>query len=35
MTTRFDHVKKAQRRKEIFPKDCEKAFDMVAKFANL
>jgi multimeric flavodoxin WrbA len=33
VATRFDHVKKAQRRKEIFPKDCEKAFDMGARFA--
>ena len=35
VATRFDPVKKAQRRKEIFPKDCEKAFEMGARFANL
>jgi multimeric flavodoxin WrbA len=31
---RFDPDKKAQRRKEIFPKDCEKAFEMGARFAK-
>ena len=31
---RFDPEKKARRRKEIFPKDCEKAFDMGARFAK-
>jgi hypothetical protein len=31
---RFDPAKKAKRRKEIFPKDCEKAFEMGAKFAK-
>jgi len=31
---RFDPVKKAQRRKEIFPIDCQKAFDMGARFAT-
>lgn len=31
---RFDPKKKAQRRKEVFPKDCEKAFDMGARFAE-
>ncbi|MCX5799113.1 MAG: flavodoxin family protein, partial [Proteobacteria bacterium] len=31
---RFDPEKKAKRRKEIFPKDCEKAFDMGARFAK-
>jgi multimeric flavodoxin WrbA len=30
----FDPEKKAKRRKEIFPKDCEKAFDMGARFAR-
>jgi multimeric flavodoxin WrbA len=35
VATRFDPVKKAQRRKEIFPKDCEKAFGMGAIFANI
>jgi hypothetical protein len=32
--TRFDPVKKAQRRKEIFRIDCRKAFDMGAKLAG-
>ena len=32
---RFDADKKAQRRKEVFPKDCEKAFEMGARFAKL
>jgi multimeric flavodoxin WrbA len=31
---RFDPVKKAQRRKEIFPIDCKKAFDMGVRFAS-
>ncbi|MGD2270987.1 MAG: hypothetical protein PVI06_11355, partial [Desulfobacterales bacterium] len=31
---RFDPAKKAERRKEIFPKDCEKAFEMGVKFAK-
>ena len=31
---RFDPEKKAQRRREIFPKDCEKAFEMGARFAR-
>lgn len=35
LATRFDAQKKAERRKEIFPKDCEKAFDMGARFAGL
>ena len=30
---RFDPVKKARRREEIFPKDCEKAFQMGVRFA--
>lgn len=30
----FDPEKKAKRYKEIFPKDCEKAFDMGARFAK-
>jgi multimeric flavodoxin WrbA len=34
LSTRFDPVKKQQRRKEIFPKDCEKALAMGARFAN-
>lgn len=28
VSSRFDPEKKAQRRKEVFPKDCEKAFEM-------
>lgn len=31
---RFDPQKKAKRREEMFPKDCEKAFDMGAGFAR-
>ena len=31
---RFDLEKKAKRRKEVFPKDCEKAFDMGVRFAK-
>lgn len=31
---RFDHDKKVARRKEVFPRDCEKAFTMGAKFAR-
>ena len=31
---RFDPEKKAQRRREIFPKDCERAFEMGARFAG-
>ena len=34
VSTRFDHKKEAQRRKEIFPTDCEKAFRMGAGFAE-
>ena len=34
VSSRFDPEKKAQRRKEIFPKDCEKAFGMGAGFAG-
>ena len=30
----FDPEKKAKRRKEIFPKDCEKAFEMGVRFAK-
>jgi multimeric flavodoxin WrbA len=30
----FDPEKKAQRRKEVFPVDCKKAFDMGVKFAS-
>ena len=28
LATRFDHVKKKQRHEEVFPLDCQKAFDM-------
>ena len=31
---RFDPEKKAMRRKEVFPKDCEKAYEMGVRFAN-
>ncbi len=31
---RFDPEKKAKRRKEVFPKDCEKAYEMGVRFAN-
>ena len=31
---RFDEKKKAKRRKEVFPKDCKKAFEMGARFAG-
>jgi multimeric flavodoxin WrbA len=34
VSSRFDPEKKALRRKEIFPKDCEKAFDMGVGFAG-
>jgi multimeric flavodoxin WrbA len=34
VSSRFDPEKKAQRRKDIFPKDCEKAFDMGVRFAE-
>lgn len=30
----FDTKRKAKRRKEIFPKDCENAFEMGARFAG-
>jgi multimeric flavodoxin WrbA len=30
----FDVEKKAKRREEVFPKDCEKAFEMGARFAR-
>ncbi len=30
----FDVEEKTKRRKEVFPKDCEKAFQMGSKFAN-
>ena len=31
---RFDPEKKAKQREEVFPKDCEKAFEMGVKFAK-
>jgi multimeric flavodoxin WrbA len=31
---RFDSEHKAKRRNEVFPKDCEKAFEMGVRFAN-
>jgi len=31
---RFNHEQKAQRRRDVFPKDCEKAFDMGARLAK-
>lgn len=31
---RFDPQQKAKRRKEVFPEDCEKAFDMGSRFAE-
>ena len=31
---RFDPEKKAKQRKEVFPKDCQKAFEMGAKFVR-
>lgn len=34
VATRFDSEKKLQRRKEIFPLDCQKAFDMGVRFAS-
>ncbi len=34
LSSRFDPVKKAKRRREVFPKDCEKAFEMGARFAG-
>ncbi|MDH4232968.1 MAG: flavodoxin family protein [Nitrospirota bacterium] len=34
VSSRFDPEKKAQRRREIFPKDCEKAFAVGARFAE-
>jgi hypothetical protein len=30
----FDPEKKAKRREEVFPRDCEKAFEMGARFAK-
>lgn len=34
-TSAFNEEGKAKRRKEVFPKDCQKAFDMGVRFANI
>lgn len=34
VATRFDPEHKAKRRKEVFPEDCQKAFDIGARFAQ-
>jgi len=34
LATRFDEKRKAKRRKEVFPEDCKKAFEMGARFAG-
>ncbi len=34
VSDRFDPAKKAKRRAEVFPQDCEKAFDMGVRFAK-
>lgn len=34
VTTAFNEPAKAKRRAEVFPKDCEKAFDMGVRFAS-
>ena len=34
LATRFDEEGKAKRRKEVFPEDCQKAFDMGVRFAG-
>jgi len=34
VTTRFDPVEKAKRRKEVFPNDCKKAFEMGVRFSQ-
>jgi multimeric flavodoxin WrbA len=33
--SKFNEAEKARRRREIFPQDCQKAFDMGKKFASL
>ncbi len=35
LATRFDAAHKARRRQEVFPLDCQKAFEMGARFAQL
>ena len=34
VSDRFEPEKKAKRRDEVFPKDCEKAFEMEVRFAK-
>ena len=34
VSDRFDPEKKAKRRKEVFPDDCKKAFEMGARFSK-
>ena len=34
LATRFDGVHKAKRRQEVFPQDCQKAFDLGARLAR-
>jgi hypothetical protein len=34
VSDRFDPEKKAKRRKEVFPMDCQKAFEMGERFAK-
>lgn len=34
VSTAFDEMAKAKRRQEVFPKDCEKAFEMGSRFAS-
>ena len=34
LADRFDEKRKAKMRKEVFPEDCQKAFDMGARFAG-
>jgi len=34
VTSAFDEAEKSKRRQEVFPKDCEKAFEMGSRFAN-
>lgn len=33
-SSRFDPVKRLERRREVFPKDCQKAFEMGVRFAS-
>jgi len=35
LATRFDPVKKKKRHEEVFPKDCDKAFEMGARLASV